>query len=95
MADSIVKDIVEAITEKSNCTPEQLLALAVIEIAIRDLEGTDALSADRGIIEQNKKEAKKWFRSPSDEPFAFLWVCEATDIDPRLIIATVKKRGLL
>ncbi|RIL07512.1 MAG: hypothetical protein DCC75_09965 [Proteobacteria bacterium] len=71
---------------KTTGTPERRLLLAVLERAILDYVGNDAVEC---------KAAEEWLFSESDEEemdeFTFLWVCQQLDLNAKQIAATIKR----
>ncbi len=74
---------------RSLCEPEQRLALAVLESAIRDLRGTGATQY-RQSAAFRRSEAVAWLLSAGNEPFSFEFVCEMLVIEPGYL-----RKGLL
>lgn len=71
-----------AVIEESRLIfPERTLWVAVLDRAVRDFAGIDAkFSQVRKMVLRHDAEA--WFRSASDAPGSFHWVCDQLGVDP-------------
>ena len=66
---------------RENGGPERRLIWAILESAIVDA----TQSSHQHRRKRNRLlelDAIKWFRSPSQAPFSFLWICEMLGFDP-------------
>ncbi len=61
--------------------PERTLWVAVLDRAVRDFAGIDAKSSQvrKAVL---RHDAEAWFRSESDAPGSFRWVCDQLGLDP-------------
>lgn len=68
-------------------SPEERLALAVLEISWEDLQGRGPQGTGGRLMAARraklKNEARLWFRSPLDGVFSYIWVCHALGLEPR------------
>jgi hypothetical protein len=71
----------------SNQTPEKRLALAVLELAIRDLRQPGAARRRQ----RSHSEAVYWLMNPSEGPFSFDGVCEMLEIEPTSLRARLRE----
>lgn len=80
-------------TAKHDWSPEQRLALAVLDQAIDEAHGIVTLTSGYASTRRNeflrvRAEAQRWLESPADDyTFAFVRVCASLGLDPGAVRA--------
>lgn len=64
---------------------ERQLVAAVLLRAIIDAYGIVCLATQNA-----RREARLWFKHPSDEPFSFIWVCEILTLNSHELLKTIE-----
>lgn len=104
--DRAVKISEEDLDFSTEFTPEQAMLVRLLEVAIYDSRkqtsllpypfGSEGSPVSRVTYDKsqarhdNRRRARRWFRSKSTKPFSFLWVCDQLGIIKEKDIAKIK-----
>ena len=69
--------------------PEKKLLVAILIRALADLVTEDTQAKSRQHI---RREALAWFSSPVRVPWSFLWLCDALEVDPKMVTRRLSER---